>query len=143
VIALNKIDLPEADEKVKQFKKHLKKKPIHLISAMAGVGLKELLGVVYEELKIAPEPEPVAMPEQAQEFTAGSEFQIKIIDGIFVISGKHIEKIVAMTWTEEEEAMMRMHNIFKKIGADKAMKDKGIKPGDMVRIGKIEFEYSE
>ncbi|MBI5555201.1 MAG: GTPase ObgE [Elusimicrobia bacterium] len=143
VIALNKMDLPAAEEKAKQFKKHLKKKPVYVISARAGVGLQELLGAVYEELKIAPEPEPVAMPKQPQEFTAGSEFKINIKDGVFVISGKHIEKIAAMTWTEEEEALIRMHNIFKKIGVDKALKDKEIKPGDLVRSGKIEFEYTE
>lgn len=143
VIVLNKIDLPEAEDKAKQFKKLLKKKPIYIISAMAGSGLKELLGAVYEALKIAPEPEPVTLSEQVQEFTAGSEFNINIKDGVFVISGKHIEKIAAMTWTEEEEALIRMHNIFKKIGVDKALKEKGIKPGDMVRIGKIEFEYTD
>jgi GTP-binding protein len=143
VIALNKTDLPEAEEMIKQFKKHLKKKPIYVISAMAGVGLKELMGVVYEELKNAPEPEPVMMAEKVREFTPTAAFTIKIVDGDFVISGKHIEKIAAMTWKEEEEALVRMHNIFKKIGVDKALHDKGIKPGDMVRIGKIEFEYTE
>jgi GTPase len=143
VIVLNKADLPEAEEKIKEFKKHLKKKPIYVISAMAGVGLKELMGVVSEELKNAPEPEPVVMTEAVQKFTASGAFAIKIVDGEFVISGKHIEKIAAMTWKEEEEALVRMHNIFKKIGVDKALHDKGIKPGDMVRIGKIEFEYSE
>lgn len=143
VIALNKTDLPEAAEQIKQFKKHLKKKPIYVISAMAGAGLKELMKAVQEELKNAPEPEPIIMTEKVAEFTPKAAFTVNIIDGEFVITGKHIEKIVAMTWKEEEEALVRMHNIFKKIGVDKALHEKGVQPGDTVRIGKIAFEYTE
>jgi len=65
------------------------------------------------------------------------------VGDIFVVSGKHVERIVAMTRTEEEEALLRMHNILKRIGVDKALRDKGVQPGDKVIIGKLEFEYTE
>ncbi len=143
IIALNKIDLPEAEEKLKELKKHLKKKKYFTISAQAGTGLQELMGEVFEELKSAPEPDPIIIPEAVEEIRHDLEFEVKKAGDIFVVHGKHVEKIVSMTRLEEEEALGRMHNILKRVGVDKALKDKGIKPGDTVRIGGFEFEYSE
>lgn len=142
IIALNKMDLTDAQEKLKEFKKHLKNKKIYPISAQSGAGLKELLSAVNEELKTAPEPESINI-EQTEELIFNQGFEIVKDGSVFTITGKQVEKIVAMTRTEEEEALFRMHNIFKKIGLDKALKEAGIKPGDTVRIGKMEFEFSQ
>ena len=143
VIALNKADLPGADEKIKELKKHLKKKKYFVISAQAGTQLQELMGEVYEILKTAPEPQAIIIPEAVMEVKHDLEFNVEKVGDIFVVSGKHVERIVAMTRTEEEEALLRMHNILKRIGVDKALRDKGVQPGDKVIIGKLEFEYTE
>ena len=49
VLAANKMDLPEASENLKRFKKKVKRK-IYPISCVTGEGIKELLEAVYKKL---------------------------------------------------------------------------------------------
>jgi len=49
IIAANKMDMPEAKENLKSFKKKVKKK-IYPISCVTGEGIKELLDAVYKKL---------------------------------------------------------------------------------------------
>lgn len=142
IIALNKVDLPDADEKVKLFRKHVKKKDIFLISGVTGEGIKELLGAAYRELEKIPRLESgeapvIVSPDEDRKFSVCRE------GNVFVVTGKRVEKLVAMTRLEEEEAVRRMQNILDKMGVDAALRKKGIKPGDTVRIGKFEFDYEE
>lgn len=53
VIALSKIDIPEAEVHLKKFKKAYPKKLIYPISAVTGKGIKELLAAVYKKIKSA------------------------------------------------------------------------------------------
>ena len=48
-IALNKIDIPEAEPHLKKFKKVFSKKKIYPISALTGKGVRELLEAVYKK----------------------------------------------------------------------------------------------
>ena len=51
IIALNKCDIDSAGENVKKFKKHIRGKPVFVISAVTGEGIKELLSAVYKNVK--------------------------------------------------------------------------------------------
>jgi GTP-binding protein len=51
VIALNKCDIESAKDNVKRFKKHLRGKPVFVMSAATGEGVKELLNAVYKNVK--------------------------------------------------------------------------------------------
>lgn len=51
VIALNKIDSPEAEERIKAFKKKFKRRRVYAISALTGVGIKALLRGVFKKLQ--------------------------------------------------------------------------------------------
>ena len=51
VIALNKCDIDPAKENVKRFKKHIRGKPVFVLSAATGEGIKELLSAVYKNMK--------------------------------------------------------------------------------------------
>ena len=50
VIALNKADLPSAEEHIAKFKKHLPRKKVVVLSGLTGIGLKELTATVYKKL---------------------------------------------------------------------------------------------
>ncbi|MDD5634237.1 MAG: GTPase ObgE, partial [Candidatus Omnitrophica bacterium] len=52
VIVVNKMDLPEAKDNLKQFKKKMRKK-IFQISALTGEGLKELVKEIYDKIRKA------------------------------------------------------------------------------------------
>jgi len=51
IIALNKIDLPEAGNNLKAFKRKLRGKKVFPISALTGEGIKELLSECYKKLR--------------------------------------------------------------------------------------------
>ncbi len=51
IVALNKIDLPDALEMAKMFESKLTEKPIHRISSLTGKGLSELLGTISNLLE--------------------------------------------------------------------------------------------
>ena len=59
----------------------------------------------------------------------------------FVVSGKALEKLVAMTNFGNDEAIRRFQYIWRMKGIDEKLREKGIKEGDTVYIGEMEFEY--
>ena len=65
------------------------------------------------------------------------------ISGDFVVSGKALEKLVAMTNFLNDEALRRFQYIWRIKGIDEKLKARGIKEGDTVHIGSMEFEWRE
>ena len=52
-----------------------------------------------------------------------------------------LERLAAMTRFDQLEGFRRFQNILKKMGVEKVLQKKGAKPGDTVRIGRIEFTF--
>ena len=48
-----------------------------------------------------------------------------------------------MTDFDNEEALPRFQHIIEKMGINQALRENGIKNGDLVRILDLEFEYQE
>jgi len=48
-----------------------------------------------------------------------------------------------MTRFSQEESLQRFQRTIIRMGLEDALKAKGIKPGDTVRIKELEFDYSE
>jgi GTP-binding protein len=61
----------------------------------------------------------------------------------FGVRGKSIERLAAMTDFRQEEAVYRFQQIMAKLGIDKKLRKIGVQEGDIVRIGKVELEWSE
>lgn len=64
-------------------------------------------------------------------------------DGGFRIIGKSIERIVAMSDLTNDDALDYVHQKMVRMGVEKAMRRTGVRQGDVVRIGEMEFEYKE
>ena len=92
-----------------------------------------------------PKEEVIAAPVFHAEFEDGApEFTIRRDDsGAFIVEGKNIERLVAMTRFSDEESLRRFQNILRRNGIDEALRNRGIKEGDTVRIREMEFEFSE
>ena len=146
IVAANKMDLPEAQENYQRFKDFIESegKEIFPISAATGEGLKELMIRVSKALDEYVE-EPEAVEEvKVYEATAEDDFIIKRDEvGDFVVVSKSLEKLVAMTKFENDEALRRFQNIWRLKGVDEALKARGIKEGDTVHVGEMEFEFKE
>lgn len=145
LIAANKMDLPAAAENLASLERELGGQyEIIPVSAVTGLGLDRLTQRIYQMLEELPR-EPVAKPEAAVEMVHRAEprFTIARGDGELVVSGREIEKHVAMTDLDNDEAVDRLQRIMYAMGLEQALRDYGARHGDQVRIGDLVFEFSE
>lgn len=146
IIAANKMDLPEAQENYSQVAEALllEGREVYPISAATGEGMSELMERVGQ-LVVLHRDDPgefsdtVVYEAKLEEgFTIGRDD-----DGAYVVSGKGIEKLVAMTNFANDEALHRFQLIWRKMGIDLVLRERGIKEGDTVRIRGLEFEFKD
>ena len=146
IVAANKMDLPEARENYPRVAEHMAKegREIFPVSAATGDGLPALLDRAFALLaEYKDEPAP---PVDTVVYTAKPEVPFTVRrddDGAYVVEGKEIEKIVAMTNFANDEALRRFQLAWRRIGIETELKERGIKEGDTVRIRGAEFEFKE
>ena len=64
-------------------------------------------------------------------------------EGVWRVRGVRIERVAAMTYWEFDTTVRRFQRILESMGITAALEKAGITPGDMVRIGDQELEWSE
>ena len=149
ILVANKIDLPEAQEHLPALKELAEKEGLKFfeISAATHKGLKELISYVGEWLdNYVEEPEATDDEVVYDEDAAREAEKIEITRndaGDFIVSGKALEKLVAMTNFNNDEAIRRFQYIWRIKGIDEKLKERGIKEGQTVHIGEMEFEWRE
>ena len=149
ILVANKIDLPEAEKHLPDLKALAEKEGMKFfaISAATHKGLKELVSYVGEWLEnYVEEPEATTDDVVYDEDAAREAEKIEITRddaGDFIVSGKALEKLVAMTNFNNDEAVRRFQYIWRIKGIDEKLKERGIKEGQTVHIGEMEFEYRE
>lgn len=145
IVAANKMDLPEAQENFARVSEYIAKegREIYPISAATGEGLPKLIQRAAQLLaEYVEEPDQDIVPPILYEAKPDEEFSIsRDDDGAFVIKGKAIEKLVAMINFDNDEGVRRFQLIWRRLGMEDALKERGIKEGDTVRIRDMEFEY--
>ena len=134
VIAANKTDLTGAKEKLVEFRKRLKGKKVFAVSAVSGEGVKALISEALKKLQTAPADEDI-VEEPVKQYVYERDFTVARENDYYIVSGKKIERLAAMTDFNNEETLRRFQNIIKKMGIEKSLLEHGIKPGDTVRIG--------
>lgn len=149
IIAANKMDMPQAEENLQKFKERLKADiPIYPISAATKMGVRELLFAIADTLEKTPEF-PLHIEEETSAHRviykhqpAKENFTItRDPDGAFVLSGEKIEKLFKMTDFSRDESVRRFARQMRGLGVDEALRERGAKDGDTVRILDYEFEF--
>lgn len=146
IVAANKMDLPEARENYQRVAEFMAKegREVFPVSAATGEGLPEVMQRASQLLATYVEEPEVADDKTVKVYEAKPEQEISITrddDGAFVVHGKALEKLVAMTNFDNEEALRRFQQIWRKLEVEAALKERGIQEGDTVRISDMEFEY--
>lgn len=147
IIVANKADSMQDDDNFKKIEKVAKDKKIKIfkISAVTGEGLNELFNYVSEILKELPK-EDIIEVEDRMVYTLEDdkdEFTVEIIDGEFIVSGPAAERLMGRVNIGDNESYNYMERMLKKIGIEAALKEKGVKEGDTVKILEWEFEWYE
>jgi GTP-binding protein len=151
IIVANKMDMPGAEENLAEFKDRLTEAhPIFPISALTRKGLRELLFAVADKLEDTPEfPLEVEAEEEAHHVLYKHEAKQKEYeitrgpDASFILSGDAVEKLFKMTDFSREESVRRFARQLRGMGVDEALREKGAKDGDTVKLLEFEFEFIE
>lgn len=148
IIVANKMDMPESQENLERFKEKLEDDyPIFPISAVTRQGLRELLLMLADKIEETPEFPLYEETEQSTRVVyrhEKEEAQFTLTrddDGVFVISGAPIERLFKMTDFSRDESVRRFARQMRQMGIDDALRERGAKDGDLVRILKFEFEF--
>ncbi len=98
-----------------------------------------MLRATAAQLMSAPLPEAIEIPEPVAE--EKSNLRIKLEDGVFIVQGHQVERRVAMTNLDNEEALFRLQQALRRFGVFAALKEAGVQAGDTVRIRDLEFDF--
>lgn len=113
------------------------------ISAVTRLGVEEFLGKLSSMVEEA--KQNYETPDSFIVHSPVSEgFSVeKQHDGSYVIQGRSIERIIAMTDLSNEDALAYVQQKLVRMGVEKALKKNGVIVGDIIRIGEMEFEYDD
>lgn len=147
VVALNKLDQPEAKANLATVRRAMKQQNVDLIgiSALARTNLRELLERAAEKLAQAPqapletEEPPVYRPKEDPR-----EFKVERLGpNSWRVSGRAIERSAAMTFWEHDGSVRRFQKLMESLGVDAALRKAGVTAGDTVSIGDFELDWQD
>ena len=143
IIALNKCDIFGAEENIKIFKKKYGKKyKIYQVSAISGEGLEELVRGIFEELSALP---PVQRVESDESFTYRKSgdlgFEIYLDGDVYVVVGTLVDMLCRNVVLSDPDSMAYFQKILREKGVIQKLAQMGIKEGDTVSIGEVEFDF--
>ncbi|MBA3072851.1 MAG: Obg family GTPase CgtA, partial [Anaerolineae bacterium] len=146
LVVLNKIDLPDVQEKWPTLKKALTKKgyTVMSMSAVTHDNLKAVLWKAHEILQTAPELEVVEalIPLYKPEKDARDFVILREGEG-FRVNGAAIERAAEMTYWEHDGSVRRFHRLMVTLGVDEALRKEGIEEGETVYIKDYELEWQD
>ncbi len=144
VVAFNKMDIPEVQERWPEVQAKLKQIGVEAIpiSAATGENVQSLLRKAVAILNALPPIErkkalPIIVPEDEDAFTIE-----KTSEG-WIVRGKRIERAAAMTNWDYYEAALRFHRIMEAMGIAQALEEAGVQDGDTVIIGHTVLEWRD
>ncbi len=147
IVIANKMDLEEAEENLKEFKKAYPKLEVYPISAIHQDGFDHLIKKLADLLDTL-EEEKIYNEEDYEsyivyKFQNERPYTIKNENGIWILEGKDIEELFKMTRFTEDEAVLRFARKLKGMGVEEELERLGAKRGDEVQILDYIFEFKE
>jgi GTP-binding protein len=149
IVALNKIDVPEAAELAEMVTGELGRRgwPVLAISTATHAGLRELAYLMAERVAgyraTLPPPEPTRLVLRPRPV---GEVNFKVVttpeeDGGFVVLGEKPERWVRQTQFDNDEAVGYLADRLAKLGVEDALAAAGALPGASVTIGAVTFDW--
>ncbi|WP_100371958.1 GTPase ObgE [Bacillus sp. FJAT-45037] len=148
LVVANKMDMPDSAENLKAFKEKLGDDvELFPISTITREGIRDLLLTIVDRIEGTPEfPLHEEQEDSTRVLYKHEKKELPFIisrddSGTFVISGAEIERLTKMTDFTHEESIRRFARTLRHMGVDDALRERGAKDGDMIRLLKYEFEF--
>jgi len=150
LVALNKIDVPDARELAEMTKDELVARfgwPVFEISTATREGLRELAFAMAEQVHAHRAATPVAEPTRIvlrptavddAGFTVAPDPELP---GGFVVRGARPERWIRQTNFENDEAVGYLGDRLARLGVEEALAQAGAVPGCPVTIGDVTFDW--
>ncbi|MBA7607262.1 GTPase Obg [subsurface metagenome] len=146
LVVVNKIDLPEVQARLAEIEGVFSGAGItaHFISAVTREGVSELMAEAIKLLsQVTAEaeageriPQKVFRPQPR-----GIAPKVRREGNTFIIVAPEVERIVARTDVTSPEVRWQLKRQLTRLGVSKALEKAGIKPGDRVRCGNLEWDW--
>ena len=143
IIAINKMDLPEARERRGEIERAFAGEELFFCSAASGEGTGEIAEACARILERAVEPvEAEAAPPVIRPRPDPRRFDVEgsAEDG-WVVRGAGVERFVAMMDLSRDEGLAETYRWLERRGVAAALHRAGARAGEIVRIGETEIEW--
>ncbi|MBO4461194.1 MAG: GTPase ObgE [Clostridiales bacterium] len=147
IVVANKIDSADP-EVVDMFVEYVEGQgyEVFKISAAGNIGIKELTAKVTEEVSKLPPTVIHDKPDEGTKvykFEEKKRFEIVRDNNVYEVTGDWIRTVLESTNFDSTDSMAYFQRSLINFGVIDELKAKGIKEGDTVRIGDLEFDYFE
>lgn len=154
VVAANKMDMPDAEEHLKEFKEKVAAvRPdleIMPISSLTRQGVKELLyraADLLDQIPEEPDVEEIAEVQERKVYKLEKEedegFRIVRENETFIVESPKIERMMKRMQLNSHDAILKLARTLRHMGVDDELRKRGAVDGTIVRIGDFEFEFVE
>lgn len=145
IVALNKIDSVDEERKQELYNEFKNRgKDVFLISAVTGENVDSLLNFMSQKVDEIEKPQSEIVVEEdlGAYNNDDSAFEIvKAAKDVYIILGGKIGRLAQVTDERNSEQVIRFQNILTGMGVFDKLKAMGIKDGDTVITGHLEFAY--
>lgn len=150
IIVATKMDAPGATERFTAFHDQLVAEGVaeDHIMAISSVTHSNLQLLMHKTADLLATAQFVPLKEDAEPvmtYTATPDDEIKVEDTehAWVVTGKKIERLTAMSNLQHDDGVIRFARMLRKLGVDDALREAGAVNGDQVLIGDFSFVYEE
>ena len=145
IVVINKIDIPEVRESLAKLELIFDSSlPVMAISGATGEGTGDLMRRL---LTLLQEERPVAAVQESTRVAVlrpGARDRLEVVEdgGVFVVRGERAEEAAAKLAEGGDEALDELQDRLRKQGLDRLMRRAGARPGDSLRVGDVELEWT-
>jgi len=146
LVALNKIDLAEARDRVPALVTTLEAhgREALAVSAASGEGVDRLAKRLFALTPPRAAPEPAAPMERRIVFKGSARDVSVLREGqAFRVRGDRIERLASGIDWDSGEASAYFHRMLQRNGVERRLRELGVKEGDTVKIGRLELEWTD
>ncbi len=144
LVAVNKIDLPLVRARLAEIQDALSGvgATVFLVSAATGEGVNELLLETLKLLKRAVVEQGAKVPKKVfHPQPRDVDISVRKEGDTFVVVASGLERIMTRMDITSPEVRQQLRRRLARLGVSKRLEKAGIKPGDRVRCGDLEWEW--